>query len=95
MATIHISRAEASTDLDALLARISNGDEVMIEENEGPIALLRPVVNPPVRLLSETLRILQERGSNVTLDGEFEKDLTDAINSHREPLFDPLNDPWT
>jgi len=94
MATIHISRAEAASDFDALIARVSNGDEIVIEDGYNSVAVLRAPAPPPIRLLSETLRILEERGSNATLDDQFGKDLEDVINLHREPLIDPKNDPW-
>ena len=41
------------------------------------------------RLLSESLRILKERGSTATLDDEFGRDLEEIIESHREPLNPP------
>jgi hypothetical protein len=37
-------------------------------------------------LLSESLRLAKEHASNATLDGDFARDLEEAINSHREPL---------
>jgi hypothetical protein len=86
MATVHISVEEAEKDLRGLIARSRNGDEILIEENSRTVAVLRSPIEP--RLLSETLRILDERGSNVTLDGEFEKDVLEFIHSHREPLRD-------
>jgi hypothetical protein len=94
MATIHISRSEAANDFDDMIARAIQGDEFVIEENASPVAVLKPAARKHVRLLSETLRILQERGSTVTLDDELGRDLTDIINSRREPMIDPKNDPW-
>ena len=94
MATIHISRADAANDFDDIISRAGKGDEFVIEENASPVAILKPAVRPHTRLLSETLRILQERGSTVTLEGEFGRDLTDIVNSNRGPMIDPKNDPW-
>jgi antitoxin (DNA-binding transcriptional repressor) of toxin-antitoxin stability system len=94
MATIHISRAEAAGDFDRLITRASNGDEIVIEENASPVVVLRAAARPRVRLLSESLKILEDRGATVTLDGGFEHDLNAVIESHREPLIDPMNDPW-
>ena len=94
MAVIHISRAEAASNFDGLITMASNGDEIVIEENAAPVVVLRPADKPHLRLLSESLRIARERGSTVTLDDEFGRDLNDVINSHLEPLIDPLNDPW-
>ena len=45
-----------------------------------------------IRLLSESLKILKERGSTITLDSEFGSDLEAVIDSHREPLNPPAWD---
>ena len=84
MATFHISRAEAAKNFDGVLERVRNGHEVVIEENATTVAVMHAPFKP--RLLSETIRILQERESNVTLDGEFEKDVMEFIDCHREPM---------
>jgi antitoxin (DNA-binding transcriptional repressor) of toxin-antitoxin stability system len=94
MATIHISLDKAIDDIKELISRASKGDEIVIENGSTAVARLMPPKDPRMRTLSETLRILEERGSNVTLDDEFGRDLTDIINSRREPLFNPDNDPW-
>jgi antitoxin (DNA-binding transcriptional repressor) of toxin-antitoxin stability system len=78
MAVIHISRAEAASDFDGLLTHAANGDEVFIESDKRVVARLLPADAPRPRLLSESLKILKERGSAVTLDGEFGRDLEDA-----------------
>jgi antitoxin (DNA-binding transcriptional repressor) of toxin-antitoxin stability system len=92
MAVVHISRTEAASDFDGLMARAANGDEIHIESNARVVAKLLPGDAPRPRLLSESLKILKERGSNVTLDGEFGRDLEAIINSHREPLNPPAWD---
>jgi len=73
MATFPISREEAAKDFDGLMDRVSNGDEVLIEQNATAIAAMKPAPQH-VRLLSESLRMAQERGSTVTLDDEFGRD---------------------
>ena len=89
MAVIHISRSEAASDFDGIIALAAKGDEVFIESNERVVARLLPADAPRPRLLSESLRILKKRGSTVTLDGDFGRDLEEVINSHREPLNPP------
>jgi antitoxin (DNA-binding transcriptional repressor) of toxin-antitoxin stability system len=89
MAVIHISRADAASDFDGLMARAANGDEIFIESNARVVARLLPADAHRPRLLSESLRILKERDSAVTLDGEFGRDLEEIVNSHREPLNPP------
>ncbi len=88
---IHISEAEAASDFASLMARVRAGAEVVIEQDARPVAVLRPA-EPHVRLLSESLRLAREHGSTVTLDEDFERDLEEIINSHREPLNPPAWD---
>lgn len=88
---IHISEAEAASDLASLLARVRAGAEVVIEHDSQPIAVLR-AAEPPVRLLSESLRLARKHGSTATLDADFAKDLEAAVKSHREPLSPPTWD---
>ena len=87
---IHISEEEAARDFAGVMTRIRGGAEVVIESERGklPIATVRPV-DPPVRLLSESLRLARAHASTATLDGDFARDLEAAINSHREPLNPP------
>lgn len=92
MAVIHISRTEAANDFDALIARAGKGDEILIGSNASVVARLLPGDAPRPRLLSESLSILKERGSAVTLDPDFGRDLEEIINSHREPLNPPAWD---
>ena len=88
---IHISKAEAASDFASLLDRVRRGAEVVIENNERPVAVMRPA-EPNVRLLSESLRLAKEQGSTATLDGKFGQDLEEVINSHRDPLNPPAWD---
>jgi len=90
MATIHISRDEAAGEFDSLVARAKNGDEIVIEENSSPVAVIKSAMPKP-KLLSEILRRLEERGSTITLDDEFGRDLTEAIEAHQH---ETLLDPW-
>jgi antitoxin (DNA-binding transcriptional repressor) of toxin-antitoxin stability system len=87
---IHISEAEAASDFASLLARERAGAEVVIEHDDQPVAVLHPA-EPPVRLLSESLRLAREHGSIATLDPDFGKDVEAAVDSHCEPLSTP---PW-
>ena len=92
MATIHISEAEAAKDFAGLLAKVREGAEVVIEDGLVPVArLVAPVIvdRRYVRRLAESLRIARERGSTVTLDGGFGRDVEDGIASHQEPLDVP------
>jgi prevent-host-death family protein len=86
---IHISKTEAVEKFEALLDRVREGAEVIIENNTRPIAVLRSAENQPGRLLSESIALAEAHGSTVTLDGDFARDLKAIVDSHREPLKPP------
>lgn len=88
---IHVSEEEATSDFASVLGRVRAGAEVVIENGKEPVAVVHPA-EPTVRLLSESLRLARERGSTVTLDRDFARDLEEIINSHREPLDPPAWD---
>ena len=89
---IHVSKAEAASNFAALLERVTEGAEVIIESEARPVAVMRaPTAHGTGlgRLLSESIAILEARGSTVTLDSDFGRDLEEVINSHDEPLAPP------
>ncbi len=85
---VQISELEAANRFATLLVQLRAGEEIVIEDNSRPVAVVYPV-EPPVRLLSESLRLAREHGSTATLDEEFAKDVEAGIESHREPLEPP------
>src|ERR1700722_8110213 len=90
---IHISATDAASSLAALLERVSEGAEVIIENEARPVAVLRAAEpQGPGRLLSESIAIAEARGSKVTLDGGFARDVEEFVESHREPLTPPASD---
>ena len=86
-----MSEVEAANDFPSLLARVRAGAEVVIERNNEAVAVLRPAA-PNVRLLSESLRLAEGRGSITTLDDEFSRDLEAVVSSHSAPLTPPAWD---
>jgi prevent-host-death family protein len=88
---IHISEIEAANRFAKLLARLRAGEEIVIEDDSRPIAVVSPA-EASLRLLSESLRLAREHGSKVTLDEGFSKDVEAGIASHREPLEPPAWD---
>lgn len=91
MAVIHISRTEAAHDFDGLIARVTDGDEIIIDDSTFPVVMTR-ASRQPGRLLSEIIASAEAHGSSATLDEDFGRDLEDVINSHREPLDPPAWD---
>jgi antitoxin (DNA-binding transcriptional repressor) of toxin-antitoxin stability system len=75
-----------------LLEHVRAGTEVVIGNDDRPVAVLRAAEPHPGRLLSESIALAEAHGSAVTLDGDFGRDLEEVINSHREPLTPPAWD---
>jgi antitoxin (DNA-binding transcriptional repressor) of toxin-antitoxin stability system len=89
MAVIHISETDAARDFASLMAHVRAGEEVVIESDARAVAVVRPAVEGPGRLLSESIALAEARGSKATVDEDFARDVEKAINSHREPLDPP------
>jgi hypothetical protein len=84
MATIHISLDEVERNFQALLAQLDENTCFLIENGNGPVALLQP---PPPRKLSFRERIdLLPKDSGAVMDEDFARDVQAGIDSHREPL---------
>lgn len=84
MAQVHMTEAELARDLHAVLEKVRQGTEVLIEQDSTPVALLRP---PAVtrRKLSEIAALLP-KDSTATMDADFAADVQKGIDAHREPL---------
>lgn len=87
MSEFHLSQAEFAKDLAAILEKVRQGAEVVIEDNHNPIAVLRPAA-PPRRTITQVLALMPEH-STAVMDPEFAADVRSAIESHREPLEPP------
>jgi antitoxin (DNA-binding transcriptional repressor) of toxin-antitoxin stability system len=87
MAVLHITEAELARDLHAVLEKVRNGAEVVIEQNSHPVAVLRAAERRR-RKLSEIVASLSEN-STATLDPDFAADVQEFFDSHREPLNAP------
>lgn len=87
MAVMHISEAELARDLQAVLEKVRQGAEVIVERNQQPVAVLR-APEPKRRKLSEIMDSLSEE-STATIDEDFASDVRACIDRHREPLRPP------
>ncbi len=79
---------EVSNNFAAVLQNIRNGVEVVVEQDPRPVALISSL-KPEGRLLSEALAIAGARGSTVTLDEGFMKDVEEGIASRSQPWNPP------
>ncbi len=88
MATVHMSEAEVARDFHAVLAMVQQGVEVVIEQDNRPVAVIRAQQRTG-RPITEVLREARQRNSQVTLDEDFGKDLEEIIASHQKPWNPP------
>jgi antitoxin (DNA-binding transcriptional repressor) of toxin-antitoxin stability system len=88
MATVHMSEAEVARDLHAVLAKVQQGIEIVIEQDHRPVAVIK-AQRPSGWPIHEILREAKERNSSVTLDEDFGKDLEDIVAGHEQPWNPP------
>src|ERR1700712_4567259 len=82
--TVRITEAELARDIHAVLVRVSEGIEVIVEKDHRPVAVIKAPQGTR-RLLSECIALAEARGSTVTLAEGFMKDVEDGIASHNQP----------
>lgn len=88
MGTVRITEAELARDVHAVLAKVQQGMEVIIEQDHRPVAILRPPQRSG-RPVSEILREARRRNSTVTLDEDFGSDMEAIIASQQQPWTPP------
>jgi antitoxin (DNA-binding transcriptional repressor) of toxin-antitoxin stability system len=88
MGTIHISEAEFVRDPYAVLAKVEEGVEIIVERNHRPVATIKPSGRSG-RPISACIASARASGSKVTLDGGFAKDVEDGIKERSQPWNPP------
>ena len=91
MAVLHISEAELARDLHAVLEKVRNGAEVVIEQDHRPVAVMKPSATAR-RKMSEIIASLEVSGASATLDEDFARDVEEAVKAYREPWNPPSLD---
>lgn len=83
--TLRISEAELARDLHAVLEKVQERVEVIVEQDHRPVAVIK-TPHRSGRPITEVLREARQRNPAVTLDEDFGADLEDIISRHqREP----------
>ena len=88
MSTIRITETELARDVHAVLEKVRQGIEVVVEQGHRPVAVIKSS-KPAGRLISEVLADLKARGSMAVMDDEFARDVEEGIKAHREPWNPP------
>ena len=79
-----MTEAEVTKDIAAVLEKVRQGTEIVIEEGYRAVAVISPVKGPG-RPIEECIALAKEHNSGATLDEDFASDLEEII-SDRKPL---------
>src|SRR5260370_40090884 len=89
MAQLHLTEAELARDLHAVLEKVRQGVEIVVDRNDQPVAVIKPG-QPVRRTLSDLIRLAEqrekERGYAVTLDPGYAADAEEIVRAGK---------PWT
>jgi antitoxin (DNA-binding transcriptional repressor) of toxin-antitoxin stability system len=88
MGTLHVTEAELARDLSAVLAKVEEGLEVIVERNHRPVATIRPPKRSG-RPISACIASARASGSKVVLDGGFGNDVEEGIRERSQPWNPP------
>jgi len=88
MPQVHMSEAEVAKNFAAVLERVRQGAEIVIEQDARPVAVLKSTPRTG-RLISECIALAKARNSAAVMDEDFAKDVEEAIRSHQEPWTPP------
>ena len=97
MATVHMSEAEVARDLHAVLTKVQQGIEIVIEQDHRPVAVLKPSQSGgPGRKLSECIALAkayeEKLGYGPIPDADFAKHVQAGIDSRRDSFEAPAWD---
>ena len=83
-----VPEAELVRDIHAILAKVQQGIEVVVEQNHRPVAVIKPS-QPGGRMISEVVAELEARGSTAVMDDDFAHDIEEGIKAQRQPWNPP------
>jgi antitoxin (DNA-binding transcriptional repressor) of toxin-antitoxin stability system len=82
MEQVHMTEAEVKSNFAAVLEKVRQGIEVVVEQNDRTVAVIKPVKGPG-RPIVECIALARAHGSGATLDEDFAKDLEEIVASRR------------
>jgi antitoxin (DNA-binding transcriptional repressor) of toxin-antitoxin stability system len=88
MAQVHMTEADLARDLHGALDKVRLGVEIIVEEDQQPVAIIRSA-RPKGRVLSECIALAEAQNSTATLDEGFMKDVEEGIASRSQPWKPP------
>lgn len=95
MATLRITEAELPRDIHAVLAKVQDGVEVIVELNHRAVAIIK-APRGPGRKISECIALAKSHEAKMahapTPDADFATDVQATIDARREPSNPPAWD---
>jgi antitoxin (DNA-binding transcriptional repressor) of toxin-antitoxin stability system len=88
MVTVHMTEDEVVKDIVAVLAKVRQGVEIVVEQDHRTVAFIKPS-KPEGRMISDVIADLKRRGSNAIIDDDFARDIEEGIRAHRQPWNPP------
>ena len=86
MAQVHMTEAEVSGNFAAVLRKIGRGEEVVVDRDGHPFAVISPAERPP-HTFSELIVLAEERerqrGRAITLDEDYAADVERIVRERR------------
>ncbi len=73
-----MTEAEVTNNFAAVLEKLRQGAEVVVEQDHRPVAVISPLKGPG-RSIDECIALAKANGSGATLDEDFAQDLEDII----------------
>jgi antitoxin (DNA-binding transcriptional repressor) of toxin-antitoxin stability system len=91
MAALHVTEAELAGNLRGFPDQVRQGDEIVVEQENRPVAILKPVADAP-RTMSEIIAAMEAGGTCGFVDEDFARDVERGIESRSEPWNPPAWD---
>jgi hypothetical protein len=92
MATVRITETELARDTHAVLAKVQEGFEVVVEQDHRAVAVIK-TPRTAGRKISERIALARAYEKNLGYapapDPDFAGDVRAAVDAHREPLDPP------
>ena len=83
-----MSEAEVIENIIAVLEKVRQGAEVIIEQDHRPIAVISPK-KPAGRPISEVIAALEASGANAVLDEDYARDVEEGTKAYSQPWIPP------
>ncbi len=90
MGTLRITEVEHVRDIHAVLAKVQEGLEVIVEQDNRPVAVIH-APRPVGRLLSESIAIAEAHGTTAFPDEGFMHDVNQGIAERSQPWNPPTS----